>query len=99
MHQNKRTSKDGTVLINDVYPVVFVHFNGETAKHIVNGNDRLLHPFYEEYMEALRLCGADLHHHKEKIRLEKNNRLVAVKRRLKLRTTFKNLLFKIARKL
>jgi hypothetical protein len=99
MHQNKRTSKDGTVLIKDVYPVVFIHFNGETAKHIANGNDYLLQPFYEDYMEALRLCGADLQNHQEKIRLEKNNLLVAVKRKLKLRTRLKNLLFKIARKL
>lgn len=99
MHQNKRTTKEGTVLINDVYPVVFIHFNGETVKHIANGNDQLLQPFYEEYIEALQLCGADLHHHKEKVRLEKNSPFVTVKRKLKLRTTVKNLLFKMARKL
>ncbi len=98
MHQNKRVNKNGEVLIGGLYPVIFIHFNNETIRHILNRNDALLHSFFLQYQKELMLIGTDVIAFKSIIKTE-NNLLVLAKRKLKLRTRVKFFLYKLAHKL
>ena len=44
--------EDGTVLINGIDPVVFIHFSGPPA--IYNGEDLLLKSYFIEYASSIR---------------------------------------------
>lgn len=46
--------EDGTILIDDIWPIVFIHFNGFTNRAIINGDDPLLRPYFEKYLDALQ---------------------------------------------
>ncbi len=54
----RRVQRDGTVLINGVYSVVFIHFTHSTIRGIDRGDDAPLAPFLQEYRESLRRHGA-----------------------------------------
>lgn len=54
----RRVQRDGTVLINGIYPVVFIHFTHSTIKGIDRGDDALLAPFLQEYCANLKRHGA-----------------------------------------
>ena len=45
---------DGTVLINNEFPVVFIHFTKSTIRGILSGEDALLLPYLEQYCERLK---------------------------------------------
>lgn len=45
---------DGSVLIDNKWPIVFIHFNGFTNRAIVNGEDPLLKPYFDKYVSALQ---------------------------------------------
>jgi hypothetical protein len=45
--------KGGEVLINDVYPVIFVHFTRSTILGILKGRDPLLHPHLQMLADRL----------------------------------------------
>lgn len=44
---------NGMVLINNKWPIVFVHFTNSTLGGILLGNDKFLYPFLEQYKDAL----------------------------------------------
>jgi hypothetical protein len=46
----KRSIIEGQVFINGQYPVVFIHFNSTTIREIMDQNDPLLIPLFEQYM-------------------------------------------------
>lgn len=50
----RRCSKGEQVMINNTFPVVFVHFAHDTIKGILNGEDPLLRPHLEAYNQHLR---------------------------------------------
>ncbi len=50
----KRSMVDGQVIINGQFPVVFVHFNSTTIREIMDQNDPLLIPLFEQYMNRIR---------------------------------------------
>lgn len=50
----KRSVINGRVVINNSYPVVFIHFNAFTIREIAEERDKLLMPLYEEYMDTLQ---------------------------------------------
>jgi len=54
----KRVKRNGTVLINGIYPVVFIHFTHSTVRGIEKGDDALLAPFLQEYRDNLARYGA-----------------------------------------
>lgn len=56
----KRSIVDGNVMINKVYPVVFIHFNAFTIQEIAEQRDKLLLPLYEEYVACLKKHNTDL---------------------------------------
>ncbi len=45
---------NGQVLINGVWPIVFIHFNITTIREIMDGTEPLLGDYFNEYMGALR---------------------------------------------
>lgn len=49
----KRTKINGQVLINDEYPVIFIHFTDDLIDDIKSGKDALLAPFLATYINAL----------------------------------------------
>lgn len=91
---------NGTVVINNQYPIIFVHFNHETIKHILNGNDKALQPYYSEYEKTFSSIGHEL---KDFIPMleawKKKGWLLKIKRRLSVRTHIKRMLFNLAKKL
>ena len=46
-------TKDSRVLINNRYDLVFIHFTNSTIKGIQNGEDALLKPSLQEYLNSL----------------------------------------------
>jgi hypothetical protein len=44
---------DGIVLIDGRYPVIFIHFNDYTIRQIIEGNDPLLKPYWNQYFGLL----------------------------------------------
>jgi hypothetical protein len=55
----QRTLVKNKVLINNEYPVVFIHFANLTISNIANGEDKILIPFLETYKNALLIHNAD----------------------------------------
>ena len=100
MHQNKRVSTNGQAMINGKYPVVFVHFNHETIKHILNGNDAPLVPYLEEYRTFFKKTGYVLEDYISSLQdWSKQAPFQAIVRKTKIRTRFKNWLFQLSQKL
>lgn len=50
----KRTLVDGKTMINNQYPVVFIHFTKATIAYILSGEDALLQPHLDDYLNMLR---------------------------------------------
>jgi hypothetical protein len=44
----------GTVLINGVWPIIFIHFNNTTIREIMDGNEPQLTGYFDLYIEALK---------------------------------------------
>ena len=51
---------DGKVLINGIWPIVFIHFNNTTIREIMDGTEPLLLPFFEQYMQSLKKYKPDI---------------------------------------
>lgn len=49
----QRTLFNNEVLINNEYPIIFIHFTNATINRIANGTDILLMPYLEIYKKAL----------------------------------------------
>lgn len=45
---------DGTVLINDEYPIIFIHFTASTVRGILNQQDGVLNRYLDMYAQTLR---------------------------------------------
>ena len=50
----KREMVNGEIKIDNEFPVVFVHFNAYTIRKILQGEDVLLAPLYEQYEAVLK---------------------------------------------
>ena len=100
MHQNKRSLVNNEVMINGTYPVVFVHFNHDTIWHILNGNDHLLQPYFEEYEKTFATTGNDLQTYIKSLKDWKDLDIVhKLKHKTLIRTRLKNWLFRLSQKL
>ena len=53
MIECKRTTSENDVVINNEYPIVFIHYTKGTINEILYGSDGLLQPFLDEYFKAL----------------------------------------------
>ena len=45
---------DGQVLINGIWPIVFIHFNVTTIREIIDGSEPLLEAYFKQYMHTLQ---------------------------------------------
>jgi hypothetical protein len=57
-----RALVNGAVVIDGKYPVVFVHYNMFTIRKIMDGEDKLLAPLYEQYENVLKKYNESLNH-------------------------------------
>ena len=44
---------DGRILINGVWPIVFIHFNNTTIREVLDGNEPKLADFFNQYVQSL----------------------------------------------
>lgn len=96
----KRSIKNGGVVINEVFPVVFIHFNKETITQVLNKNDALLRPYLDEYINHLKENGLDLLQKLNDLPVEKyDSNLYGIKHKTRLRTRLKRFFYKLAEKL
>lgn len=95
-----RSLVNGSVMISNRYPVVFVHFNKETLQQILNRNDALLRPFLDEYIRLLHQNGYDLLKNLPDIPVKKyDSALYTFKHKIRLRTRLKRFFHRLAEKL
>ena len=45
---------NGEVLINGIWPIVFIHFNNTTIREIIDGSEPLLDDFFKRYVDCLK---------------------------------------------
>lgn len=50
---NRRSLINNEIAINQIFPLVFVHFNAFTIREIVEGRDAVLQPCFAQYEKAL----------------------------------------------
>lgn len=50
----KRVFVNGKVLIDDIWPIIFMHFNKSTVQSFINGNDELLKSYFDQYILTLK---------------------------------------------
>lgn len=96
----KREIINGKLLLNQHFEPIFIHFNRETIVNILNRNDKLLHPFLEEYIQLFKNEGFDLENNYKTLDFSKfNSPFLKLKYKLLLRTRLKRFLFKLAERL
>jgi lipopolysaccharide biosynthesis glycosyltransferase len=98
IHTNKRIVIYDHVLINGEYPVIFIHFNHETIRKILNGNDEALKKYFDEYESSfdnypLKKYISELE------KWKKTNLFMQLKRKTKFRTRLKKWLFKLSKEI
>jgi len=99
IHQNKRSLVNGKVLINDKYPVVFVHFNQSTLNQISQGNDSLLKPYLQQYRNSFQSLGFNFDELFSGRVATGQSSIKKLKTSLRLRTRLKQLVFKLYQRL
>lgn len=50
----KRSLINGQVIIDNIFPIVFIHFNSMTIREILTGDDSILLPYFREYLVSLK---------------------------------------------
>lgn len=100
IHSNPRSLINGIVFLNGSDPLVFIHFNLETIRQILNRNDALLLPYFELYRASLLENGFDLGKNLESLPLKKyESAAYKIRHKLRLRTRLKRWLFQLAKKI
>ena len=96
INECKRELKNGNLVINGEYPIIFIHFTFETIQEILNGTDQILQPYLEEYKTALEKEGINF---PEFINLKNKNILQLVKEKTLIRTRIKRFFYRLAQRL
>lgn len=73
MLECRRTIINNKVIINNKYPIVFIHYTNATISNIAQGEDKVLMPFLDSYKEALLRHNADFKFKFESMQLKKAN--------------------------
>src|SRR5690606_12313655 len=91
---------DQSVLIANHFPIIFIHFNHETIRHILNGNDGNLLPYYQEYEKNFSAMGHELNDFIQPLAEWKSRGMIStLKQRSSLRTRLKSFLYQLAKKI
>ena len=100
IHSNPRSIVEGQLLLNGRDPIVFIHFNQETIRQILNRNDILLLPYFETYRASLLENGYDLMKRLDHLPLKKyESASYKFRHRLRLRTRLKRWLIQVSKKI
>lgn len=93
----QRVPADNSVLINNIYPIIFIHFNAVLMQEILKGNDPHLLPYFQQYKSVFEEEGVTLALFKKTLPYYlQANALVKLKWKSKIRTRIKTLIFKLA---
>lgn len=93
----QRVPVENSVLINNMYPVIFIHFNAILMQEILKGYDPHLLSYFQQYKSVFEEEGVPLALFKKNLPYYlKVNALMKLKWTLKIRTGVKMLFFKIA---
>lgn len=96
----KRIMYNNKLWINNQFEPVFIHFAKDTIVNILNKNDAFLSTYLDQYIADLKKENFDLLKNIENISLRKFNTFsYSFKHKLKLRTRFKKILYRLAEKL
>jgi hypothetical protein len=96
----RRTLCDGKLMINNEVPIVFVHFTNKYIQELYDGNDHLIFPLLQEYEKTFAESGFQLRHFVTNLpTYNPPGTFKKVKRKLLLRTKFKNLMYRIIDKI
>ena len=99
-HECKRISHGDIVLINNIYPIIFIHFTDRYIKELLEGNDHLIFPYYSQYEATFKQTGFSLKNFIPGLpEYSKPSAFIKVKRKLLIRTRIKNFLFKLIDKI
>ena len=100
IEESQRKWKNGTVLINGEFPVIFVHFDGMMIQTILRGHDQLLRPYLDKYQLVFEETGVKLADFIKEINPHiRAGLLKKSKWRLRIRTRVKKFLYTLAKKL
>ena len=55
-----RSEKDGRVMLDGIYPLIFVHYNGTTVRAILSGSEPCLRNSFDSYFANLKKYKAEL---------------------------------------
>jgi hypothetical protein len=93
-----RSLVNGRVLINDQYPIVFIHFGPVLIEQILKGHDPLLLPYLKHYRTVFEEGGTALGTLKKELQYHVDaGTILKLKWRVKIRTRVKSFLFKLAK--
>ncbi|MES1219866.1 MAG: hypothetical protein ABUT20_30475 [Bacteroidota bacterium] len=93
----KRTLVNGQVLINEEFPIIFIHFNHVLIKEILKGHDNLLLPFLNKYKEMFEQEGFSIETFmKDFSNYAKASPLLRLKWKARVRTRIKRYFFRLA---
>lgn len=96
----RRVLVHGEVKINGTYPVVFIHFNRNYIPELLEGNDREIFPYFEQFRRTFEQTGYKLDQFISRLPEYKNPGLLErTKYRLRIRTRIKNWLYKLSKAL
>lgn len=99
VEESKRTLVNSEVLINEKFPVIFIHFDQMLATTILKGHDPLLKPYLDQYRNTFESLG---YHLSDFISIEpyaNPGALKKIKWTLMLRTRLKRFFYKLAESL
>lgn len=96
----QRKIVNGQLMINGSYPVVFIHFNKNYIPELLEGNDREVFPYFEEFRSTFERTGYKLDQFIPDLPSYKKPGLLSrTKYRLRIRTRIKNWLFRLSKAL
>lgn len=96
----KRTLSKSTVLIDDKYPVVFIHFYKSLVQQILKGHDPLLIPYFNKFKKVFEESGTPYQYYMgSNTTLLRASLLKQLKWKMRIKTRIKAFLYKLARKL
>ena len=96
----KRVQVGQEVLINGIYPIIFIHYNIRQFSGTLKGHDKLLLPYLMQFKNTFEENGDMLSHFKKDFNLYyKANLFIKLKWKLMIRTRIKRMLFLLSQKL
>lgn len=95
----RRTVVDQKLMINEKYPVIFIHFTEQTIANIISGADSLLKYYLDRYLLSLTDNGLSNIQSHYVSKYSSSNFVVKLKKKTLLRTRLKRLLHSIIERL